>query len=111
MSGAAAAWTFLLVAGALEVTATTLYRYTASLSRVGPTVAFFLVGFLSFYCLNRSLASIPIGTAYAVWTGIGAAGTAIIGIAFHHEPATTLRLVLLTLLIGSIVGLKLVSGD
>jgi len=64
---------------------------------------------MSLYCLNRSLAAIPLGTAYAVWTGIGAAGTALIGIAFYAEPAATARLVLLTILIGSIVGLKLVS--
>jgi quaternary ammonium compound-resistance protein SugE len=111
MSTAAVAWVWLLVAGALEVAATTLYRYTDGLSRIGPTVAFFVVGLVSFYCLNRALATIPIGTAYAVWTGIGAAGTAIIGIAFYGEPATTLRLVLLTLLIGSIIGLKLVAAD
>jgi len=111
MSAAAIAWTYLLVAGALEVTATTLYRYTDGLSRIAPTVAFFVVGFLSFYCLNRALSSIPIGTAYAVWTGIGAAGTALIGIAFYSEPATTLRLVLLTTLIGSIIGLKLAASS
>ena len=103
------AWIYLLTAGMLEITCTTVYRLTAGLTRLGPTVSFFALGFLSFYFLNKSLASIPIGTAYAVWTGIGAAGTAIIGILYYHEPVDALRLVFLTLLIGSIVGLKFVS--
>ncbi len=105
------AWVYLLIAGAFEVATTTMYRYTDGLTRIGPTVAFFVLGLVSFYFLNRALASIPIGTAYAAWTGIGAAGTVLIGVAFYNEPATIARLVLLTLLIGSIVGLKLVSPD
>lgn len=105
------AWVYLLIAGAFEVATTTMYRYTEGLTRITPTVAFFVLGFVSFYCLNRSLATIPIGTAYAVWTGIGAAGTALVGIAFYNEPSTTARLVLLVVLIGSIMGLKLISPD
>ena len=104
------AWIYLLSAGALEIVCTTVYRWTEGLTRAMPTVSFFALGFLSFYFLNKSLASIPIGTAYAVWTGIGAAGTALIGILYYHEPADALRLVFLTLLIGSIVGLKFVSS-
>ncbi len=104
------AWIYLLTAGMLEITCTTVYRLTGGLTRAVPTVSFFALGFLSFYFLNKSLASIPIGTAYAVWTGIGAAGTAIIGILYYQEPADTLRFVFLTLLIGSIVGLKFVSA-
>lgn len=111
MSAIALAWVHLLIAGAFEVATTTTYRYTEGLSRIGPTVVFFALGIASFFFLNRALATIPIGTAYAVWTGIGAAGTALVGIAFYGEPATTARLVLLTVLIGSIMGLKLVSAD
>ncbi|MFV0370009.1 MAG: DMT family transporter [Hyphomicrobiaceae bacterium] len=102
-------WTLLLAAGIFEVATTTVFRYTDGLTRIVPTISFFALGAASFYLLFKSLNVIPIGTAYAVWTGIGAAGTALIGIAFYNEPATTARLVLLTLLIGSIVGLKLVS--
>lgn len=109
MTTATMAWIYLLVAGAFEILTTTVFRYTDGLTRPAPTVAFFILGLMSLYCLNRSLAAIPLGTAYAVWTGIGAAGTALIGIAFYAEPAATARLVLLTILIGSIVGLKLVS--
>lgn len=111
MSALTLSWLYLLVAGAFEVMTTTAYRYTDGLSRPVPTVVFFALGATSFYFLNKSLAGIPIGTAYAVWTGIGAAGTVLVGIAFYGEPAGTARLVLLTVLIGSIMGLKLVSGE
>jgi len=106
-------WTFLLVAGAFEIIATTLFRYTEGLTRIAPTLGFVAVGIASLYCLNRSISgegAIPLGTAYAVWTGIGAAGTALIGLAFYNEPATTLRLVFLTMLIGGIVGLKFAAN-
>jgi quaternary ammonium compound-resistance protein SugE len=103
------AWIYLLGAGLCEVVCTTIFRYTDGLSRVVPTLLFFALGFLSFYLLYKSLAGIPLGTAYAVWTGIGAAGTAVIGILVYEEPATTMRLVMLSALIGSIMGLKLVS--
>ncbi|MEO1544924.1 MAG: multidrug efflux SMR transporter [Pseudomonadota bacterium] len=107
-------WIFLLTAGGLEIIATTLFRYTEGLTRLTPTLGFFAVGILSFYLLNRSIngdGAIPLGTAYAVWTGIGAAGTAFIGLMFYGEPSTTMRMVFLTLLIGSIIGMKFVSGN
>lgn len=110
MSNNSIAWIYLLIAGGLEILTTTIFRYTDGLTRMVPTIAFFTFGLVSFYFLNKSLAGIPLGTAYAVWTGIGAAGTALIGIAFYAEPATTARLVLLIILIGSIMGLKLVSN-
>ncbi len=104
------AWAYLIAAGCFEVLCTTLYRYTDGLSRLWPTAAFFGLGFVSFFLLNRALSGIPIGTAYAVWTGIGAAGTALVGVAFYSEPATTVRLVCLALIIAAIVGLKLTSA-
>lgn len=104
------AWAYLIAAGCFEVLCTTLYRYTDGLSRLWPTVAFFAFGFVSFFLLNRALAGIPIGTAYAVWTGIGAAGTALVGVAFYSEPATAVRLVCLAMIIAAIVGLKLTSA-
>ena len=102
-------WITLLLAGACEVACTTLYRYTDGLSRLWPTVAFFAIGFLSLYLLNRAIAGIPLGTAYAVWTGIGAAGTALVGITAYGEPATAVRVLLLAGLVACIVGLKLVA--
>lgn len=104
------AWIFLLTAGMLEVAATTAFRYTDGLSRVMPTVTFFALGIASFYFLNRSLSGIPLGTAYAVWTGIGAAGTALVGIWAYGEAATIVRIALLFGLVGCIVGLKFVSA-
>lgn len=100
------AWTYLLIAGACEIAATTLFRYTEQFTRFWPSVICFVVGMLSFYLLNRSLMGVPLGTAYAVWTGIGAAGTALIGIAFYSEPVTVMRLVCLAMLIAGILGLK-----
>lgn len=104
-------WITLLLAGACEVACTTLYRYTDGLSRPWPTVAFFGIGFLSLYLLNRAIAGIPLGTAYAVWTGIGAAGTVIVGIAVYGEPATAIRVLLLAGLVACIAGLKLFAPE
>lgn len=103
------AWIYLLVAGFLEIGFTTSMRYTEGFTKVMPTVLF--VGFIvaSLYFLNKATEVIPLGTAYAVWGGIGAVGTVVVGIFYFQEPADVPRLVLLTLLIGSIIGLKLVS--
>jgi quaternary ammonium compound-resistance protein SugE len=104
------AWFYLFVAGGLEVVATTVFRYTDGLSRIVPTVSFFAIGIFSFYFLNRSLQGVPLGTAYAVWTGIGAAGTALLGVALYNEDAAPARVLLLVALIACIVGLKYVSA-
>jgi len=89
------AWTYLFLAGACEIVATTLFRYTDGFTKIVPTVAFFAIGIFSFYLLNKSL------------TGIRAAGTALIGIAFYQEPTSAMRIVSLVMLIAGIVGLKL----
>ena len=100
------AWTYLLLAGACEILATTVFRYAEGFTKLGPSVASIVIGLLSFYLLNRSLAGLPLGTAYAVWTGIGAAGTALIGIAYYGEPTSFMRLACLVMLILGIIGLK-----
>ena len=105
------AWTYLLIAGACEIVATTLFRYTDGFTRLWPSIASIVVGVLSFYLLNRSLAGVSLGTAYAVWTGIGAAGTAIIGIAYYQEPSSMMRMVCLAMLIAGILGLKLFAPN
>ena len=74
-----------------------------------PTLVFLVFACGSFYALTKAVETIPIGTAYAIWTGIGAFGTIVIGILFYSEPAGLLRLFFLFTLIASIVGLKLVS--
>jgi quaternary ammonium compound-resistance protein SugE len=103
------AWIYLFAAGLLEIGFTTSMRYTEGFTRIAPTILF--VGFIvaSLYCLNKATEVIPLGTAYAVWAGIGAVGTVVVGITAFGEPADVPRLVLIALLIGSIVGLKLVS--
>jgi quaternary ammonium compound-resistance protein SugE len=103
------AWMYLFAAGLCEVICTTIFRYTDGLTRLVPTVSFFALGFFSFYLLYKSLSEIPLGTAYGIWTGIGAAGTALVGIVIYNEPATTLRILFLSTLIASIVGLKMVT--
>lgn len=110
------AWIYLFLAGACEVAATTVYRFSDGLTRVWPTATLIGLGILSLYWLHRAVSfpapeAVPIGTAYAVWTGVGAAGTVLIGIAAFGEPTNLLRLFFLTLLIGSIIGLKVVSGN
>ncbi len=104
------AWGYLLTAGFFEVVATTAFRFAEGFTKLGPTLAFAGSAAASMLLLQMSLAGIPLGTAYAVWTGIGAAGTAILGTMYFNEPTTTVRLFFLVLLIGSILGLKLASN-
>jgi quaternary ammonium compound-resistance protein SugE len=105
------AWIALIAAGLFEVGFTTCMRFIDGLSRPLAIAGFIACLTLSFLLLIKATQTIPLGTAYAVWTGIGAAGTATLGILVFKEPATTLRLVFLAMLIGSIIGLKLVSGN
>lgn len=102
-------WAFLIIAGFLEIAFTTFLKLSNHFTNFWPTVAFFILSILSFTCLSFSLNSIPLGTAYAIWTGIGAFGTALIGIAFFGESTEMMRLFFLLLLISSIIGLKFIS--
>jgi quaternary ammonium compound-resistance protein SugE len=103
------AWGLLVLAGLFEVGFTTCLKLSESFTKPLPSMGFLVCAILSFWLLTKAAETIPLGTAYAVWTGIGAFGTAVIGIYFFGDPSTTLRLVFLVLLIGSIIGLKLVS--
>ena len=103
------AWFVLILAGLFEIGFTTSMRYTEGFTRPLPTAIFVVFAVLSFYLLTKASEAIPLGTSYAVWTGIGAAGTVVAGIFYFGEPATALRLLFLATLIGSIIGLKLVS--
>lgn len=102
-------WIYLILAGLCEIAFTTALRYVDGFTRPVPTLLFIAFAAMSFYFLQKSLAGLPLGTAYAVWTGIGAAGTVVVGIAFFGEPLTGLRVFFLALLIGAIAGLKLVA--
>lgn len=104
------AWIYLIVAGLFEVAFTTSLKLSENFSNRFWTIMFVISIFLSFYLLNKAVQSIPMGTAYAVWTGIGAAGTAVVGIVMFKEPSDLARIFFLFLLIGSILGLKYVSN-
>ena len=104
------AWLYLAVAGVFEIGFTTALKLSESFTKPLPTVAFVVFSALSFWMLTVAMRSIPLGTAYAVWTGIGAFGTAVIGILFFNDPIDFGRVFFLLVLIGSIVGLKLVSA-
>ena len=103
-------WVFLTIAGALEVSFTTALKYAEGFTKLVPSLVFLVAYAGSVWFLSQAVKSIPLGTAYAVWTGIGAVGTAIIGIALFGEPATALRLLFLAVIVGGIIGLKLVSA-
>ena len=103
------AWLILCIAGIFEIGFTTCLKLSNNFSNLKWSLGFIACISLSFFFLNRAIQTIPIGTAYAVWTGIGAVGTVLIGVFFYKEPADFWRLFFVTLLIGSIIGLKVVA--
>jgi quaternary ammonium compound-resistance protein SugE len=103
-------WLILLIAGLLEVAWAIGLKYTEGFTRLWPSVGTVIALIASVYLLAVAAKSIPIGTAYAVWTGIGALGAVILGIVLFKEPAAPLRILFLCTLLGSIVGLKLTAG-
>jgi quaternary ammonium compound-resistance protein SugE len=105
------AWFYLIIAGFFEVGFTTSLKLSDNFSNKWWAILFFISITLSFYFLNKAIEIIPIGTAYAVWTGIGAVGTVIVGIILFKEPSDFWRMFFIFLLIGSILGLKFVSNQ
>jgi quaternary ammonium compound-resistance protein SugE len=102
-------WLYLLIAGSFEVAWAVGLKYTHGWSRLWPSVGTGVALVASFVLLSLALRSIPLGTAYAVWTGIGVAGTALIGMLFLGEPRDAARLVCLLLVIAGTVGLRVFS--
>jgi quaternary ammonium compound-resistance protein SugE len=102
-------WIYLVAAGVCEIGFTSFMKLSNGFRNWVYDVCFAICALLSFGLLNLSIRGLPLGTAYAVWTGIGAFGTAAAGIVFFGEPVTLWRAVFLTSLIGSIIGLKFVS--
>jgi quaternary ammonium compound-resistance protein SugE len=107
----ALSWMFLLLAGLLEVAFTTALRLSEGLSKPLPTAIFVACAVFSFLSLEKAARAIPLGTAYAVWVGIGAAGTLLVGVALFEEPLSAPRLLFLALLLSSIIGLRLCAPD
>lgn len=103
------AWTYLIIAGLLEIGWAVGLKYTEGFSKLWPSVATLVTMIASFALLSVALKTIPVGTGYAVWTGIGAAGTAIVGMIFLGESREVLRMLCLVLIIAGVVGLKFAS--
>ena len=103
------AWVWLVLAGLLEVVWVVGLKYSEGFTRFVPSVVTVVAAAASFWLLAVALRSLPIGTAYAVWTGIGAVGTALLGIVLFGEPASWPRLFCIALIVAGIAGLKLTS--
>jgi quaternary ammonium compound-resistance protein SugE len=102
-------WLILLIAGLFEIGWAIGLKYTNGFTRLWPTIATAGSMVISLGLLGVALKTLPVGTAYAVWTGVGAAGTAILGIILFREPATAARLACIALILAGIIGLKVVS--
>jgi quaternary ammonium compound-resistance protein SugE len=100
-------WLALLAAGLLEVAWALGLKHSEGLTRFWPAVATVIAIALSFALMAVALKSLPFGTAYAVWTGIGAAGSIIVGMLVYGEPTNAVRVLCLTLIVAGMVGLKL----
>jgi quaternary ammonium compound-resistance protein SugE len=103
------AWIVLLLAGVLEIGWAVGLKYTDGFSRLWPSLVTVGVMAISLLLLGLAVRTLPIGTAYAVWTGIGTVGTVLLGMALFGEPATPLRLAFIAMIIAGIIGLKLVT--
>ena len=100
-------WIYLLIAGLLEIGWTMGLKYSAGFTRPLASALTILAMILSMGLLGLAVRDLPIGTAYAVWTGIGTVGAVVLGIVLFAEPATALRLLFVAMIIGGIIGLKL----
>ena len=104
------AWVWLVLAGLLEVVWAVGLKYSEGFTRLVPSVVTAVAAAASFWLLAIALKHIPLGTGYVIWVGIGAVGTALVGMWLFQEPATAARLVCIGLIVAGIVGLKLTSG-
>ena len=104
------AWIYLLIAGILEILWAISMKYAEGFTKLWPTVTTAVAMLLSLLLLSQALKTLPVGTGYAVWTGIGAAGTAILGILLFGESREIGRLACIVLIVAGIVGLKLTSS-
>lgn len=103
------AWVILVVAGLFEVAWAIGLKYTAGFTRLWPTLGTVLAMIVSLWLLGIAMKSLPVGTAYAVWVGVGAVGTVVLGIVLLGEPANAARLFSVALIVAGIVGLRLAA--
>ena len=104
------AWVILVIAGLLETVWALFLKQSAGFTRPVPTIGFVISLALSMTLLAQALKTLPVGSAYAVWVGIGAAGTAIVGMIWLGEPRDTLKLISLAMLIAGVIGLRITGG-
>ncbi len=100
------AWTYLFIAGLFEIGWAIGLKYTDGFTKLVPSLLTLACMIVSFGFLGLALKTLPVGTAYAIWTGVGAVGTALMGIYLFGDPATTGRLVAISVIVAGIVGLK-----
>ena len=105
------AWALLGIAGILEIGFAFFMKSSDGFTRLIPALLTVATGLSSVFLLSISLRTLPVGTGYAVWTGIGAAGTAILGIALLGDSVAPMRLVCIALILAGVIGLRLVSGS
>ena len=103
------AWIILLIAGLFETGWAIGLKYTQGFTRLWPTVGTVLAMIISLWLLGVAMKSLPVGTAYAVWVGVGAVGTVILGIVLFGEPVNVARLISVALIIAGLIGLKLAT--
>jgi len=104
-------WIYLIIAGILEIGWAIGLKYTEGWTKILPSVLTATAMIASFYFLSLALKTLPIGTAYAVWTGIGTVGAAVLGMILFDEPRDFLRVLCILLIVGGIAGLKLTSAQ
>lgn len=103
-------WIFLFLAGILEMGWAIGLKFSDGFTRIVPSIFTILGMIFSFYFLSLSLKNLPLGTAYAIWTGIGTVGTVILGIIIFKEPISAARLICIGFILTGIIGLKIVSS-
>ena len=103
-------WMYLLIAGIFEISWAVGLKFSHGFSQIIPSIITVVCMSLSFYFLALALKNLPLGTAYAIWTGIGTIGTVIFGILLFKEPVTAMRIVCIALIISGITGLKLITN-
>lgn len=110
LSSPSLAWTLLVVAGLLEIVWSVSMKASDGFTRHLYTGITLVAAWLSFWLLGLAMKSLPVGTAYAIWTGIGAVGAAIVGMVLFKEPVTAARIVCIAAIVAGILGLKFLPG-
>lgn len=111
MAASTLAWSYLVLAGIAEIGWAIGLKYTEGFTKPVPTMVTIVVMILSFWLLSQAMRTIPLGTAYAAWTGIGAVGTVILGMVLFGESRDLARIACIVLIVAGVVGLKVLGGN